>query len=48
MGRTGWLCAAALGAKAHPEMPQSAIDTGFVDFTLSPEEIAGELVRIRS
>jgi two-component system chemotaxis response regulator CheB len=31
----------------HPDMPQSAIDTGFVDFELSPEEIAHELVRDR-
>src|SRR5262249_45839400 len=27
-------------------MPQSAVAAGFVDFVLSPEEIAGELVRI--
>jgi two-component system chemotaxis response regulator CheB len=32
----------------HPDMPQNAIDTGFVDFELSPEEIAHELVRIGS
>jgi two-component system, chemotaxis family, protein-glutamate methylesterase/glutaminase len=30
-----------------PSMPQNAIDTGFVDFTLSPEEIAQQLVRIQ-
>ena len=29
-------------------MPENAIDTGFVDFELSPEEIAHELVRIQS
>ena len=33
---------------AHPDMPQSALATGFVDFELSPEEIAQELVRIGS
>ncbi|MEO8659491.1 MAG: chemotaxis protein CheB [Bryobacteraceae bacterium] len=32
----------------HPDMPQSALDTGFVDFELSPEGIANELARIRS
>jgi two-component system chemotaxis response regulator CheB len=31
----------------HPDMPQSALDTGCVDFELSPEEIAHELTRIR-
>lgn len=29
-----------------PDMPQSALDTGFVDFELTPEEIAHQLVRI--
>jgi chemotaxis response regulator CheB len=33
---------------AHPDMPQTALATGFVDFELSPEEIAQELVRIGS
>jgi len=37
-----------LETAAHPDMPKSAIDTGFVDFELSPEEIAHELVRILS
>lgn len=32
----------------HPDMPQSAINTGYVDFELSPEEIAYELARIGS
>jgi len=32
----------------YPDMPQSAIDTGYVDFELSPEEIAYELARIGS
>ena len=30
----------------HPEMPESAIASGCVDFVLSPEEIARELARI--
>jgi two-component system chemotaxis response regulator CheB len=30
-----------------PSMPENAIDTGFVDYTLTPEEIAQELVRIQ-
>jgi two-component system, chemotaxis family, protein-glutamate methylesterase/glutaminase len=32
----------------HPDMPQNALATGFVDFELSPEEIAQEMVRIGS
>jgi two-component system, chemotaxis family, protein-glutamate methylesterase/glutaminase len=35
-----------LETAAHPEMPDNALATGFVDFELSPEEIAQELVRI--
>ena len=31
---------------AIPEMPESAIDSGFIDFVLSPEDIAQEIVRI--
>ena len=31
---------------AYPDMPQSAIDTGCIDFILSPEEIAVEIRRI--
>lgn len=30
----------------RPDMPQSAIDSGWVDFVLSPEEIAQEIRRI--
>jgi chemotaxis response regulator CheB len=30
----------------QPDMPQSAIDSGCIDFVLSPEEIAGEIRRI--
>jgi two-component system, chemotaxis family, protein-glutamate methylesterase/glutaminase len=31
---------------AHPDMPVSAIDSGCIDFVLSPEEIAREIARI--
>ena len=31
---------------ARPDMPESAIETGCIDFILSPEEIAKEIVRI--
>ena len=31
---------------AHPDMPESAIASGFIDFVLSPEEIAKEIIRI--
>ena len=31
---------------AHPDMPQSAIDSGCIDFVLSPEDIAQEIIRI--
>lgn len=30
----------------QPDMPESAIDTGCIDFILSPEDIAREIVRI--
>lgn len=30
----------------HPDMPQSAVNTGYVDRLLSPTEIAAQLVRI--
>src|SRR6202158_2831762 len=30
----------------QPDMPESAIESGFIDFILSPEEIAKEIVRI--
>jgi chemotaxis response regulator CheB len=30
----------------QPDMPESAIGTGYIDFVLSPEEIAVEIVRI--
>jgi chemotaxis response regulator CheB len=31
---------------SQPDMPESAIDSGCIDFILSPEEIAKEIVRI--
>jgi chemotaxis response regulator CheB len=31
---------------AHPDMPESAIESGCIDFILSPEEIAKEIKRI--
>jgi chemotaxis response regulator CheB len=30
----------------QPEMPESAIASGFIDFVLSPEDIADEIIRI--
>ena len=30
----------------QPDMPETAIDTGCIDFVLSPEEIARQIVRI--
>src|SRR6202790_2120352 len=34
------------GTAGQPDMPQSAIATGCIDFVLSPEDIAREIVRI--
>jgi len=31
---------------AQPDMPESAISSGFIDFILSPEDIAKEIVKI--
>jgi len=31
---------------AHPDMPESAIETGYVDFVLSPEDIARKIVSV--
>jgi chemotaxis response regulator CheB len=33
---------------AQPDMPESAIESGCIDFILSPEDIAKEIVRIAS
>jgi len=35
-----------LDTAAQPDMPQSAIASGCIDFVLSPEDIAGQIVRI--
>src|SRR5579862_2372210 len=43
----GGITIAQESASAHtPSMPQSAIDTGAVDFILTPEEIAEQLARL--
>lgn len=42
----GITIAQKLDTAAQPDMPQSAIDSGCIDFILSPEEIAQEIRRI--
>jgi two-component system, chemotaxis family, protein-glutamate methylesterase/glutaminase len=42
----GITIAQKLDTAGHPDMPQSAIATGCIDFVLSPEDIAQEIVRI--
>ena len=42
----GITIAQKLSTAAQPDMPQTAIDTGCVDFVLTPEEIALEIRRI--
>ncbi len=42
----GITIAQKLSTAAQPDMPQSAIDTGCIDFILSPEEIGQEIIRI--
>jgi chemotaxis response regulator CheB len=42
----GITIAQKLDTASQPDMPGSAIDTGCIDFVLSPEEIAWEIVRI--
>ena len=42
----GITIAQKLSTANQPDMPQSAIASGYVDFVLSPEDIAGEIVRI--
>jgi two-component system chemotaxis response regulator CheB len=42
----GITIAQKLDTAAHPDMPKSAIASGCVDFVLSPEDIAQELLRI--
>lgn len=42
----GITIAQKLSTARQPDMPESAIDTGCIDFVLSPEEIAQQIVRI--
>lgn len=42
----GTTIAQKLDTATQPDMPESAIDTGYIDFVLSPEDIAKEIVRI--
>jgi chemotaxis response regulator CheB len=42
----GITIAQKLETAAAPDMPESAIATGCIDFVLSPEDIAQEIVRI--
>jgi chemotaxis response regulator CheB len=42
----GITIAQKLSTALHPDMPESAIASGCIDFVLSPEDIAQELVRI--
>ena len=42
----GITIAQQLSTAKQPDMPESAIDSGCVDFILSPEKIADEIVRI--
>jgi two-component system chemotaxis response regulator CheB len=42
----GITIAQKLETAGHPDMPESAIATGWIDFVLSPEDIAQEIIRI--
>jgi chemotaxis response regulator CheB len=42
----GITIAQKLDTASQPDMPESAIDTGCIDFVLSPEDITREIVRI--
>ena len=42
----GVTIAQKLETARQPDMPESAIESGCVDFVLSPEDIAQEIVRI--
>ena len=42
----GITIAQKLETAAEPEMPESAIASGCIDYVLSPEDIAKEIVRI--
>ena len=34
------------GTASQPDMPESAIASGYIDFVLSPEDIAGKIIQI--
>ena len=42
----GVTIAQKLDTAKQPDMPESAIESGCIDFVLSPEDIAQEIVRI--
>jgi chemotaxis response regulator CheB len=42
----GITIAQKLDTAAQPDMPASAIASGYIDFILSPENIASEIIRI--
>jgi two-component system chemotaxis response regulator CheB len=42
----GITIAQRLDTAGQPEMPESAVASGFIDFVLSPEEIAREIIKI--
>ena len=42
----GITIAQKLRTASQPDMPESAIDTGGIDFVMSPEDIAQEIMRI--
>lgn len=42
----GITIAQKLDTARQPDMPESAIDSGCIDFVLAPEDIAKEIVRI--
>jgi len=42
----GITIAQKLDTAIQPDMPESAIESGCMDFVLSPEDIAREIVRI--
>ena len=42
----GITIAQKMSTAKQPDMPQSAIDSGCIDFVLSPEEIAAEIIQI--
>jgi chemotaxis response regulator CheB len=42
----GITIAQKLDTAAHPDMPASAIDSGWIDFVLAPKDIAAQIIRI--